>query len=792
MFCGDRNSSGRRRLLLVLTAACAAAACASLGTARASADTCPSVAPFTTTTLAVTDANGQPITGTIQPNSPVTLTATVCSSQSPSGTIKFWSTASNAPIQDSTGASSWQVPPPNVPAGASYQVSATVSLPAGSYGVYAAFTSNAAFLPSSSAIDSVSVGTPLTLTTTTTLTASPNPIVAGQSSTLTATVTSADGSIPQGAVSFYGTNGNTKTFIQQATLNSSGQASITRSDWGGRKVGLEADYLGQTFDLANGVSGKWLPSSDSALTLVVEPPGPSLKSTTLTDLPDVSAYVDKNASLSAKLVDSSGNPIPNEMITLRTNDAAGTACTAQTDATGVASCIVQFPAAGTFTVGATFAGDSSYNPTSDSSQQIEVDRVSTSIAYTGATSGASGAQATLSAELVDTVANTPIAGQTLTFELNANRNEACSATTDATGTASCPITVSENGSVTAYPVTVTYTGSGVYLGTTGTGSFSVPGVPTTLTYVGDAHVVQGNAATLAAKLLAAGQPVSGETVTLTLASGEGCSATTDATGVASCLTTTAVEGPAGPDSVTLSFAGDSLYLGSTGSGTLTVLVPTTTALAPQAPVLQGGSAQLSAALTADGAPVSGQALTLSLGAQSCSATTSATGTARCSIAGVSALLGPATTGASFAATGYYLASSAAGSTYVYGLPSGGGAFVLGDRSDTGSVTFWGSQWWKVNSLSGGGDPSSFKGFALDAPSLACGAAWSTDPGNSAPPPAGPLPAYMAVLVSSDNTKSGSRISGNIVSVVIVETAPGYAADPGHAGTGTVVATLCKS
>jgi hypothetical protein len=49
---------------------------------------------------------------------------------------------------------------------------------------------------------------------------------------------------------------------------------------------------------------------------------------------------------------------------------------------------------------------------------------------------------------------------------------------------------------------------------------------------------------------------------------------------------------------------------------------------------------------------------------------------------------------------------------------------------------------------------------------------------------------MAVIVSSTIAKSGSNIMGNIPEIVIVQTAPGYAPDPGHPGTGTVVAVLC--
>ena len=49
---------------------------------------------------------------------------------------------------------------------------------------------------------------------------------------------------------------------------------------------------------------------------------------------------------------------------------------------------------------------------------------------------------------------------------------------------------------------------------------------------------------------------------------------------------------------------------------------------------------------------------------------------------------------------------------------------------------------------------------------------------------------MAVIVSSSISKAGSTISGNTVQEVIVKTNPGYAPNPGHAGTGTVVATIC--
>jgi hypothetical protein len=49
---------------------------------------------------------------------------------------------------------------------------------------------------------------------------------------------------------------------------------------------------------------------------------------------------------------------------------------------------------------------------------------------------------------------------------------------------------------------------------------------------------------------------------------------------------------------------------------------------------------------------------------------------------------------------------------------------------------------------------------------------------------------MGVAVANKVTRAGSLISGDIVRIVVIRTAPGYAPDPGHAGTGTLVATYC--
>ena len=83
--------------------------------------------------------------------------------------------------------------------------------------------------------------------------------------------------------------------------------------------------------------------------------------------------------------------------------------------------------------------------------------------------------------------------------------------------------------------------------------------------------------------------------------------------------------------------------------------------------------------------------------------------------------------------------------------------------------------------------AAFKGYAAEVDPIGC--TFTTRPGNSAPPPAGPLPSVITVLVTSSVTKSGSAITGKISEFALVATAAGYDSDPGHPGTGNVISVL---
>jgi hypothetical protein len=138
-------------------------------------------------------------------------------------------------------------------------------------------------------------------------------------------------------------------------------------------------------------------------------------------------------------------------------------------------------------------------------------------------------------------------------------------------------------------------------------------------------------------------------------------------------------------------------------------------------------------------------------------------------------------------------TATASCTFLIGAATAGGSFVIGDVNSAvgNAVTFWGAQWSKLNSLSGGPAPAAFKGFANNPSSNpACGQTWSTDPGNSSDPPPPPLPGFIIVRVASSISKSGTTISGNTPHLVVVHVDPGYEDNPGHAGTGTVAGVLC--
>ncbi len=527
-------------------------------------------------------------------------------------------------------------------------------------------------------------------------------------------------------------------------------------------------------------------------------------------------------------------PVPGEPVTLTVNGTQP--CTATTNANGVASCtITPNEPSGSYSLTATFTGDTSSMPqlnSSSTSNTFTVTLAPTTLTYTGTTSVTNGQPATLSGVLTTTepTPGTDVAGRPVTFTIGSGTSsQSCTGTTNASGAASCTIP-SVNQSSGTVAVTDSFSSDNYYQSSTGPTTSVTVHTPTTLTVnagtsdFADAGTVSGiltNSVT--------GAPIAGELVTLTLYGTQSCTATTNASGVASCSITPNEKAAIYP--LTGSFGGDTSVgpqlLGSTGSNSFTVTLEETaiTYTGPSVAVI-GSPFTLSAHLTTDdptaATPLAGRALLMTLGtgstAQSCTGTTDASGNASCTIANVNQTSGTAPIAVTFAGDAYYRKASGPGSAIIAGVADTGG-FVIGDLSaktppapmhpytsvsNGTQVNFWGSQTWKTNQFSGPNNaPASMKGYINNAPSdlgkppaagssspgYGCGEKWTSDPGNSSNPPS-TIPNYLVVIVSSQITQTSSTESGNIVHVVVVQVEPSYGPAPGHTGWGPIVAWLC--
>lgn len=837
---------------LVVLLACAAGASAG------------STDPNLTCSLTVTStATGAAVTS-ISQGDDVTLTATIVHSGGtlPAGTVSFQTSlvpsgigsySNTFTLSGSTGTA----------------VLRTQSLPPGTYGITATYDGGALLC----------VTDPWTLTTT----GQPDLRTQTSLALAPATFSSSDDEIamtahvvqygqtvapPGGNVTFkvVDANGNNGYTMGTAPLVD-GYATYTKGGWTPGRYVLEADYTGDIFKPSFGQA-----TLTSAARSSVTFAGPA------------TAGSGETTTVSAALTDTTGGVLPDKSVTI-TIAGTGDSCVATTNALGLGSCpLVVHAPAGPATVDVSFAGDDSYYASSNTGT-LQVVAGATTLAYRGDTRASTGHSATLAAVLRNG-AGEPVGGQSVTLTLNGA--EHCTAPTLATGVASCAVTVGEGvgtygvtarfdgtadllaadappatldvvasspttltwaGSTTvaagapatiafvlasggsplagqrvtitygAVAQTVTTDGDGVaswpaavtnrlggpvtasasfagvpgYDESRGTGAFVVSPATAVLALDAVAPVVRTDPVTLSGTLTVAGSGVSGEALTLSLGSQSCTTQATDADGRGSC-TIGSVRAPLGAVTTAAAVAGDARVAAATANGSTTVVpIPTTLVLSPVAPVQTGHAVTLSATLTRTGAgPIAEATVTLMLGSQSCTAApTNSAGVATCTIASVSSSAARQAVTADLPADDTYAAAHADGTAIVYAFPTGG-AFVIGDRTGTtGTIVFWGSQWSKLNALDHGAAPNDFKGFAgTVATPTQCGANWTTRPGNSTPPPTGPLPAYMAVVVSSSIAKHGSAISGDVERILIVATDPGYASDPGHAGTGTVAVSLC--
>jgi len=167
------------------------------------------------------------------------------------------------------------------------------------------------------------------------------------------------------------------------------------------------------------------------------------------------------ATVAATLTDSAG-PIVGAPVVFTLN--GGETCTGTTNASGSASCsITPGEPAGSYPLTASFAGSARDLPSS-ASATFTVTREETTLTYTGPTKAANGQPLTLSGVLREDGAGA-IAGRSVTFTLGTGASaQACTGTTNASGSASCTIaSVAQPAATTSVGVTAVFAGDTFYL-----------------------------------------------------------------------------------------------------------------------------------------------------------------------------------------------------------------------------------------------------------------------------------------------------------------------------------------
>jgi hypothetical protein len=225
------------------------------------------------------------------------------------------------------------------------------SLAAGAYTLTAQYAGNANFLASTSAPESVTVSSQAT---TTSLIATPNPITAGQTLTLTATVQGGVSTTPGGTVSFM----NGSTLLGSANLNSSGVATLTTASLTAGPYSLTAQYAGNS---------NFLASTSAAVSLTVN----AQASTTTTSLIATPNPVATGQTLSlTATVQGTGSTTPGGTVSFLSGSTP--LGTAPLNSSGVATLTLTTLAVGNYSVTAQYAGNANFLTSTSAAVSVTV------------------------------------------------------------------------------------------------------------------------------------------------------------------------------------------------------------------------------------------------------------------------------------------------------------------------------------------------------------------------------------------------------------------------------------
>jgi len=369
------------------------------------------------------------------------------------------------------------------------------TLPVGSYNATATYAGDSNYGATTASLATPQVVSQVS--TTTAVTAAPNPGIAGKPITITATVTPASGTVtPTGTVTFtYTLNGNTVTLGTGPITLVKGVATVNATLAAGTYP-IVATYSGDANDAAG---------TPGTLSLVVN------AATTTTAVTATPAAATVGGTITFSAVVTGSGPTPTGTVTFTATGTGGTVNlpTGTLDATGKTSVTYSTLAAGTYTITATYSGDSD-NGGSSGTTTVTVGLIPTT---TDLTAGV-GTGADPSSILIAIVQNsgsagaTPVPTGTVTFTSGTTTG---TATLDANGVATFTPTNLGSGS---YTFNAAYSGDSLHSPSQATASVSITaaGPSYTLTVPSTMSVATTQNATVTVSL----QSVSGFTDTIGL------------------------------------------------------------------------------------------------------------------------------------------------------------------------------------------------------------------------------------------------------------------------------------
>ncbi|MFG2533013.1 Ig-like domain repeat protein [Streptomyces sp. NPDC048516] len=527
------------------------------------------VLPAATTTTLVS-APDPSVTG-----QPVTLTATVVpvgpGAGVPTGTVTF-------DFGDGTPVASAPL------SGGVARTSHAYTVAGGPFTATASYDGDASFT-ASSGTDTQTVGK---AATTTAVVSSPDPTVAGQPTTLTATVAAqAPGAgTPTGTVTF--TFGDGTPTVTAPLSNGLATTTHTYTDTSGSPYTLTGTYNGDAnYTTSSGTDTQTVNKAATTTSLVTSPdPTVAGQPTTLT-------------ATVAPVAPGAGTPTGTVTFTFGDGTNPATA----TLSGGVATVTHAF--AGTsgspYTLTGTYNGDANFTTSSGTDTQTVNKAATTTSLVSSPDAGVVGQSITLTATVAPVAPGAGTPTGTVTFTFGDGTSPATATLSGGVATVTHTWTT-RSGS--PYALTATYNGDTNFTASSGTDTQTVnkAATTTTVTSAPDPSVA-GQSVTLTATVTAQAPGTGAPTGTVTFTFGDGTSATTAPLSGGTATVTHTYAGTSGsPYTATAAYNGDTNYATSSGTDTQTVNRAATTTAVTSAP--DPSVAGQSVTLTATVAPVS--------------------------------------------------------------------------------------------------------------------------------------------------------------------------------------------